>query len=301
MTIRSISRSDTDALRALWNRSAAHDPLSAALFEEKVWDDPGFDTDLALAAEDDGEIVGFAFGVVRPVMEGTRGVVKFLAVAPKRQREGIGTHLVNALEGAMQRSGTASIRLGESPPNYLSPGLDPRYTRAMLLFEKRGYERLQEAIHMDVDVAGQRFDTGDDERRLTADGIAVRRAVPEDEPSVMAFLDEHWPPWKAEIGRTFENQPVSLHLAFEDGTVLGFSAYDANNVGTGWFGPMGTAPEARGRGVGAVLLKRCLADMQAQGHATSTIPWVAPVAFYAHHVGAEISRVFYRYEKKLGA
>ena len=86
--------------------------------------------------------------------------------------------------------------------------------------------------------------------------------------------------------------------------MLGFSAYDANNIGasatgTGWFGPMGTAAAARGRGVGAVLLKRCLADMAAQGHAVSTIPWVAPVGFYAHHVGAHISRVFYRYEKRV--
>ena len=299
MTLRSIRRADTDALRALWNRAALHDPLSASLFDEKVWDDPGFAPPLALAAEDDGEIVGFAFGVVRDVEDGRRGVVKFLAVAPERRREGIGRRLVEALEGAMREAGAVTVRLGESPPNYLSPGLDPRYTRAMLLFEKRGYERLREAYHMTADLATQTFDTSMDERALGEAGVAVRRATQSDESAVMAFLDAHWPPWKAEIGRTFENDPVSLHLAFEDDAVLGFSAYDANNVGTGWFGPMGTAPAARGRGVGAVLLKRCLADMKAQGHATSTIPWVAPIAFYAHHVGAEISRLFYRYEKVL--
>ncbi|MEP0548703.1 MAG: GNAT family N-acetyltransferase [Rhodothermales bacterium] len=300
MTLRPIRRADTEALRALWNRAAVHDPLSAPLFDEKVWDDPGFTPDLALAADAAGEIAGFAFGVVRPSDDGPRGVIKLLAVAPERQREGIGTRLVEALETAMQAAGATAIRLGESPPNYLSPGLDPRYTRALLLFEKRGYTRLREAYHMAADLAGQTFDTDADEQALTADGITVRRAAGSDQETVMTFLDEHWPPWKAEIGRTFANDPVSLHLAFEGGAVLGFSAYDANNVGTGWFGPMGTAPAARGRGVGAVLLKRCLADMKAQGHATSTIPWVAPIAFYAHHVGAEISRLFYRYEKKLG-
>lgn len=299
MIRRPIRRADAEALRALWNRAAPHDPLGAALFEEKVWGDAGFSPDLALVADNGGEIAGFAFGVIRPTDDGLRGVIKLLAVAPERQREGIGSRLVDALEAAIRDAGATAVRLGESPPNYLTPGLDPRYTRAMLLFEGRGYERLREAYHMQADLTGQTFGIEAAERVLAADGIAVRRAARSDHDAVMAFLDVHWPPWKAEIERTFANEPVSLHLAFEGGAVLGFSAYDANNVGTGWFGPMGTAPAARGRGVGAVLLKRCLADLQAQGHAASTIPWVAPIAFYAHHVGAEISRLFYRYEKKL--
>lgn len=298
MTLRPIRRSESEALRALWNRAAAHDPLSVGLFEEKVWADPGFDERVSLAVEEERNVTGFAFGVVRDGEESKRGVIKFLAVAPERQREGIGTCLVDALEAAMRNLGATSVRLGESPPNYLAPGLDPRYTRAMLLFQKRGYVRLQEAKHMEVDLVGQTFNTAADEQRLAGGGIVIRRADKADENRVMAFLDENWPPWKAEVGRTFANVPVSLHLAFEGEAVLGFSAYDANNVGTGWFGPMGTAPAARGNGVGAVLLKRCLADLKAQGHRTSTIPWVDPVAFYAHHVGAEISRLFYRYEKQ---
>ncbi|MEL6610695.1 MAG: GNAT family N-acetyltransferase [Bacteroidota bacterium] len=321
MTIRSLTVADIDAAHALWNAVARYDPLSRAVFVEKVWEDDGVTPDLALAAEVDGDLIGFAVGVVReaPVASnpatgraGTvtrgptmRGVVKLLAVHETYQRQGIGTALVDALEAAMVARGAAAIRLGESPPNYLHPGLDPRYTRALLLFEKRGYEKLANAIHMDVDLT-QDLDTSADEARLLADNITVARARPSDESAVMAFVDAHWPAWKAEVGRTFRNDPVSLHLAWEGGGVLGFSAYDANNIGasatgTGWFGPMGTAAAARGRGVGAVLLKRCLADMAVQGHAVSTIPWVAPVGFYAHHVGAHISRVFYRYEKTAGA
>ncbi|MEM8556657.1 MAG: GNAT family N-acetyltransferase [Bacteroidota bacterium] len=306
--IRPLTPADTDAAHALWNAVARYDPLSRAVFVEKVWEDDGVTPDLALAAEIKGELVGFTVGVVREALDGaggtvTRGVVKLLAVDEAHQRQGIGTALVDALEASMTARGATAIRLGESPPNYLHPGLDPRYTRALLLFERRGYEKLANAIHMDVDLT-QDLDTAADEARLLTDDITVARARPSDEAAVMAFLDDHWPAWKAEIGRTFRNDPVSLHLAWEDGGVLGFSAYDANNIGasatgTGWFGPMGTAAAARGRGVGAVLLKRCLADMAAQGHIVSTIPWVAPVGFYAHHVGAHISRVFYRYERAL--
>ncbi|MEO0856510.1 MAG: GNAT family N-acetyltransferase [Bacteroidota bacterium] len=308
MTLRPLTSDNTDAAHTLWNTVARYDQLPRAVFVEKVWDDDGVTPALALAAEVDGDLVGFAVGVMREAPDGaggtvTRGVVKLLAVDEAYQRQGIGAALVDALEAAMVARGATAIRLGESPPNYLHPGLDPRYTRALLLFEKRGYEKLANAIHMDVDLT-QDLDTSADEARLLADNITVARACLDDEPAVMAFLDAHWPAWKAEIGRTFRNDPVSLHLAWEGGGVLGFSAYDANNIGasatgTGWFGPMGTAAAARGRGVGAVLLKRCLADMAAQGHAVSTIPWVAPVGFYAHHVGAHISRVFYRYEKRV--
>ncbi|MFV1981354.1 MAG: GNAT family N-acetyltransferase, partial [Rhodothermia bacterium] len=104
----------------------------------------------------------------------------------------------------------------------------------------------------------------------------------------------------SEISNCFSNMPVSLHLAFRDEALVAFSGYDGNNVGTGWFGPMGTAESARGAGIGGVLLKRCLADIKAQGKHEAIIPWVGPVGFYAHHVGARISRVFLRLEKQTG-
>ena len=81
--------------------------------------------------------------------------------------------------------------------------------------------------------------------------------------------------------------------------MIGFAAHDANNVGTGWFGPMGTAPEFRGRRIGEVLLKRCLADTRAQGLTQATIPWVGPTEFYERTVRARITRRFVRLEKRL--
>jgi hypothetical protein len=50
--------------------------------------------------------------------------------------------------------------------------------------------------------------------------------------------------------------------------------------------------QARGSGVGAVLLRRCLADQRALGLATAQICWVGPVAFYARTVGAYLERTF---------
>ena len=98
----------------------------------------------------------------------------------------------------------------------------------------------------------------------------------------------------------FDNTPISLHLAFLDGELGAFSAYDLNNKTMAAFGPMGTKPVFRGKGVGAILLKRCLDDQKKQGHAQSVIPWVGPIPFYARTVNARIDRIFWRYQKTFG-
>jgi hypothetical protein len=62
---------------------------------------------------------------------------------------------------------------------------------------------------------------------------------------------------------------------------------------------MGTDPSMRRSGIGSVLLRRCLADMAAEGRDRADIAWVGPVGFYARGVGARISRVFWLYGRDL--
>ena len=152
---------------------------------------------------------------------------------------------------------------------------------------------------MTVDLADRDFGTAEAERALALKGISIRRAATGDREAVAALLDPHWPSWRPEVEGTLANRPPSLYLALENGRVMAFSAYDANNRGTGWFGPMGTDPAARGQGIGQVLLFHCLADMAGQGHRHATIPWVDPVDFYRACAGAAVSRIFHRYEKDL--
>ncbi len=64
---------------------------------------------------------------------------------------------------------------------------------------------------------------------------------------------------------------------------------------------MGTAPAAEGSGIGAVLLRRCLADQRAAGIEAAQIGWVGPVPFYSRSAGARIERVFFLYRKSLGS
>lgn len=260
----------------LWNRSCLFDPITLDLLREKVWGDPDFQGALVSPNLD-----GFAMAVHR----GGKSTIKFLMVAPESRRKGLGAGLLAAAEASLP---PGPIRVCESNPNYLVPGVDVRYTTGLLFLEKRGYQKVGETYNLVCDL---RQDFSEEERE------GVRRAQASDREVVMSFLGQHWPGWQYEVGRMFANQPVSLHLAFQDDRLLGFSGYDGNNLGTGWFGPMGTDPEKRGAGVGGILLRRCLADLKAQGHEQAIIPWVGPYGFYNKQCGARIDRVFWRYEK----
>lgn len=297
MTIRPFHPQDAAALLTFWNRTVRFDQLTPDLLHEKVAADPQFTPDTTLLAEIDQTIVGFGMGVVRPSKDGPCGYIKLLAVAPAHRRQGIGGALLEKLEAQLTAQGATVLRVCESAPNYLTPGLDVRYTFGMLFFQKYGYTRFGETYNLDVDLQAHSFDTHAQEEALLTKGRIIRRATPEDRAGVMALLDAYWPPWKHEVATCYTHAPISLHIAISDTHVVGFSAYDANNIGTSWFGPMGTAPSERGLGIGGILLQRCLRDMRMQGHTRAIIPWVGPIGFYAHYAGATIDRVFYRYEK----
>lgn len=299
MKLRPLRESDLAALLDLWNRSAFHDQMGAELAVEKIWKDAGFSPQLALVTEHNRQLSGFAMGVNRASDQGPRGFIKLIAVDPAHQRTGIGSHLLSILEARMRLQGALAIRPGESAPNYLVPGLDSRYVEARKFFEKHGYQVVGQASNLRVDLQAGDFSCHELLARLAGKGIEIRRASAADRENIMQFLRDHWPSWQAEVDLSMESPGPALHLAFRGNELLGFAAFDGNNVGTGWFGPMGTLEAARGMGIGRVLLRRCLSDLKAQGQTVATIPWVGPVGFYEQHAGAKPDREFVRYEKIL--
>ena len=301
MSLRPLSRSDAGPVLELWNASARFDPLTPALLEEKVWGDPDFRPESALLSEAHGCIDGFVMGVLRQTADGPRGITKLIATDPDQRRHGIGSRLLQAVEQKLAGQGARSLRICESPPNYLTPGVDARYSSAPWFLESHGYQRCGEACNMTVDLEGRDFSGTEAEQQLAAAGIKIRRARTADKHAVAALLETHWPAWQHEVDRALANEPPSLHLAFRGNDAVAFSAYDANNRGTGWFGPMGTAPEMRGTGIGRALLFRCLSDITDEGHKQATIPWVDPVGFYERTVGAAVTRIFDRFEKDLNS
>ncbi|MBT8039655.1 MAG: GNAT family N-acetyltransferase [Xanthomonadales bacterium] len=298
MHLRSLQPEDTAPVLEMWNATARFDPLTPGLFEEKTRGDEGFSPELAVVCVDSDCVRGFAMGVIRDTPDGPRGVVKLLAAAADRRRCGIGSALLRRVEEAMAGRGVRTIRVCESAPNYLTPGVDCRYSAAPYFFERQGYRRIGEACNMSVELSGRAFANPAMEKSFADQGIDLRRARSEDREAITTMLSSHWPSWRAEADKALENDPVTLFIAVTRAEVLGFAAWDANNRGTGWFGPMGTVEAERGQGIGRALLFHCLDDMVRGDVNAAIIPWVDPVGFYRQCAGAAVSRVFNRYEKE---
>lgn len=253
-----------------------------------------------IALTDDDEVTGVCYGSLgRHRDEQRDGHVDLLAVGPGAQRHGTGQRLLAAAESRLAALGATGVVLGGNPPVHLWPGIDVRYTAMTCLAERAGYEQRAEAVDMAVDLGRAELDTGPDESRLAAEGIEVRRASRGEANAVVAWLREGpWgqSAWPDEAAAALARDPAGCYVASREG-YLGFACHGA--VRRGWFGPMGTLDTERGRGVGAVLLKRSLADLRAAGLRTARIGWVGPVGFYAAAVGARVERVYWRYWRKL--
>jgi GNAT superfamily N-acetyltransferase len=138
--------------------------------------------------------------------------------------------------------------------------------------------------------------------RLASHGIRISLATTDDFPACEKFLRSNWEPWITEARYALHQEEGGLWLAWSTGEdlteeVVGFSAYGGNNIGMPWFGPMGTRPGMRGRGVGSVLLRLCLRGLADLGYHQAIIPWVGPIRFYARACHATVDRSFWVHRK----
>jgi predicted N-acetyltransferase YhbS len=225
------------------------------------------------------------------------GHIDLVAVHPDERRRGVCRRLLARIEGALAELGAEDVVIAGNAPYYAWPGIDVRYTPAVCAAMALGFEQDQKAWNMTARSLPEAASA--DESRLAADGVTIRRAEPADRPSLTEFALDTWGAgWAGEIGHSIGRERAGCWLAVDaSGTLLGFAAYGSSRPS--WFGPMGTTPAARGRGIGSVLLRRCLADQRADGHETVEIGWVGPVPFYSSTVGARVERVFFLYRKQI--
>ena len=296
---RNFNESYLEKILDLCNRNMEYDTLNETLLREKTIDDADFDPALILTLWQDNSLLAFLSGVVREINGEHTGYIKLMAVEKAKRRNGLGKQLFQEIEERFKKRDVAKIRVYDAPFNYFMPGIDPRYTEALSFFETMGFVRFADTSNLVVDLSNQDFSTEAEEKALEKENILISRADYSDLQDVMLFVDTHFPLWRTEISNTYNSLPVSLHIARLNGEIKAFSGHNGNNFGTGWFGPMGTHPDLRGKGIGGILLKRCLQDMKNWELETSIIPWVGPIRFYSYYANARVERVFWRYEKQI--
>jgi ribosomal protein S18 acetylase RimI-like enzyme len=297
--VRQYQQSDLAALAGFLNKNFQFDTLSEDLLEDKLTGDPFWDAQKALLCLDGSEIIGFMQSVIRDIRGQRFGYIKLMAVAQQYRRQGIASFLYRQLEKQFRQDRVDIVRIYDVPLNYFMPGIDPRYTEALCFAMRNGFERFGDTSNLIVDLQSTELDTDEHEQKLLRSGIEIIRPALKKKQQILDFVGQDWALWTHEVEMAFRDEPPSIHVAYLNSQIRAFSAYNGNNKGTGWFGPMGTHADLRGKGIGSILLKRCLKDMRDAGQTHSIIPWVGPIDFYAHHVGARVDRVFWRYQKQL--
>ncbi|MHA6763638.1 GNAT family N-acetyltransferase [Streptacidiphilus sp. PAMC 29251] len=256
---------------------------------------------VGIGAEYEGALAGAAFGSTAAESGVTIGFVDLVVTSAQYRRLRLATRMLTELERELARLGCVEIVVRGNPPCHVWPGVDVRYTPAVGFFERAGFTRDGWAVNMTVDLHTAPLETGSDEQRLQAAGITVRRADHRDQASLarLAGCDPSWPAnWPGEVARALDGGQGGCFVAVSDGGIVGFSAFGVNRLHL--VGPAAVAPPSQGRGIGTVLLRRCLVELR-DAHLLdeAELGWVGPIAMYADKMEARIGRYFWQYSKSL--
>ncbi|MDH7601251.1 MAG: GNAT family N-acetyltransferase [Armatimonadota bacterium] len=285
------------------NRNLVYDQTTIDQFRHNTIGDPDYDPSLALMAVENGKPCGLIVAVSRQGDDGPTGGIKFIAVDREFRNRGIGSELLARVERRLAELGVRSVNVGFTRPNYLMPGVDPRYTVACAFLLRRGYIRRGEAFNMDVDLAASDWSTRELEAKLAEQGIAVERLRRDEIERFRRWMTEDgWSAgWQYQVMRAATMEPIAVFVGkrVEDNSFVAFACYDG--VRPGWFGPMGTTQSMRGTGIGSVTFLKCLQDMKAKGYRVCEINSVGPLYFYSKVANAVVSRIFWQFEKELAS
>lgn len=119
------------------------------------------------------------------------------------------------------------------------------------------------------------------------DSIKIKRAFAGDKEEILSFVEKHFSRnWIYEVEHAIMDNPSKCYIATENGKLVGFACFDSS--AKGYFGPIGVAPDQRGKNIGQTLLVRTLNAMKEFGYGYGIIGWVTDAElFYRKTVGAE--------------
>ncbi len=127
MIIRPFAQADVPALVSLWNAcvdagDVVYKPITEAYYRRKFEQDPNHDPRYIFAADQDGQLIGFIYGLAKKIFlpkethENSPGYVTTLLVDQAYRRQGVGTALLNTLLAAFRENGKHLAQMSNSNP-----------------------------------------------------------------------------------------------------------------------------------------------------------------------------------------
>ncbi|MEF3307089.1 GNAT family N-acetyltransferase [Paenibacillus sp. GYB003] len=305
---RHYASGDEKAIVELWNDCLHHDPITPLRFRNMVLLDANFDPEGLRLAFEGERLVGFVYSVRRLLpmvgteLEPDNGWITAFAVAPDKRRQGIGSRLVREAFDFLIRHGRKHVFFSSYAPNYFVPGVDEEsYPEGYAFLLKHGFARLYSPVAMDYSLV--RYSMPDDVKALKrareAEGYAFGLAQDRDLVDVIRFAGDVFnPDWGRAIREgVLRGLPLSaIHVARENGRLVGFCMHAGYEGVAERFGPFGVDPSQQGKGLGKILLHDCLTNMRAQGLHGAWFLWTGETTTAGHlykKLGFEITRRFH--------
>ncbi|MVB10036.1 Acetyltransferase (GNAT) family protein [Caprobacter fermentans] len=210
------------------------------------------------------------------------------------RRRGFGGFLYRRAEAELKKSGVRTVISGGEMHNFFSgiPEPEPETER---FFQSLGFV-LNDVRHYDLssDVSRIDFDRVGVPMNETSDFV-TSPATELDFPEMRRFFDREFPGrWKFEVMRHLESggDPGEILLLRRGREVCGFCKVHVNHdgrngefnsqLGKSWgaLGPIGISEAARGKGLGARLLRDALKHLQRGGAHNVNIDWTVLKDFY---------------------
>ena len=312
--IRSYETGEETKIISLWNRSLVKDPVNLEVFERKVLLDPNFEAEGFLLAEAEGRLLGFSYNIVRryPLSEGEveqdrdRGWIVAFGVVSEAHHSDIGDRLIQASLEYHKRKGRKVVLCSPYVPNYFSPGIDAdSYPHEYDALTRNGFTEVKgaEALAMDASLwpdFKHPLDIVEKEERLRDEGIEVRVVTTEYLEALVKFLKEYFPGgwYRHAHDLLLHNRKKQLLIAVKGREVVGYCQFWGGE-GYGWympgshFGPFGVREDMRGKGIGTLLLHRCLEAMKENGIHNAFLLWTGEEARSLYErFGFKVTRVF---------
>jgi mycothiol synthase len=313
--IRDYRGGDEAAIVRAWNRSLPQDPISPEVFRARVLLDPSFRPEDARVAWQGDELIGFALAVARRLplagseLESEQGWITVFFVTPEQRNRGIGCALLESAEKRLAGLGRARVDFSSYAPNYFLPGVDPvAYPEGLALLEKRGYRVLYSPVAMDRSIVGYSYPDQVAMLELEREQEGYR-FEPLSDPFVAETIRFAADRFNADWGRALREallkgiplNRVLICLA-PGGGVVGFCLFGGYDGLSDRFGPFGVDESQRGKGLGKVLLHRCMHAMRQEGIHNLWFLWTgetSPAGQLYLKAGFTVTRKFHVMRREL--